>query len=84
MKTVQIFSEEYLEQCRKMTPKQIISFLEDFRNLHLGKKKQKSKLISIKIPEMMLKSFKSKAKISGLRYQTQIKVLMEQWLTKNE
>ncbi|MCK5357502.1 MAG: hypothetical protein KAI33_07000 [Elusimicrobiales bacterium] len=82
MKPVQIFSEEYLEYCKKMTPKQIISFIEDFKILHLRKEKQKSKLISIKIPEIMLKSFKSKAKISGLRYQTQIKVLMEEWLNK--
>ena len=82
MKAVQSFSKEYLEQCRKMTPKQILHFLEDFRNLHLGRDKQKSKLIRIKIPETMLKSFKSKAKLSGLRYQTQIKVLMEDWLKK--
>ena len=82
MKAVQSFSEEYLGYCKRMTPKQIISFLEDFRNLHLGKEKQKSKLISIKIPEIMLKSFKSKSEIAGMRYQTQIKVLMEEWLKK--
>ena len=82
MKAVQSFSKKYLKHCKKMTPKQIISFLEDFRNLHLGKEKQKSKLISIKIPEIMLKSFKSKAEMFGLRYQTQIKVLMEDWLSK--
>ncbi len=82
MKGRQIFSDDYLSYCKKMTSKQIISFLEDFKYLHLGKDKQKSKLISIKIPEIMLKSFKTKAKISGLRYQTQIKVLMEEWLKK--
>ena len=82
MKGRQIFSDDYLSYCKKMTSKQIISFLEDFKYLHLGKDKQKSKLISIKILEIMLKSFKAKAKISGLRYQTQIKVLMEDWLKK--
>ncbi|MEA3306953.1 MAG: CopG family antitoxin [Elusimicrobiota bacterium] len=82
MKAIQTFSEEYLKSCKAMTPKQIISFIEDFKNLHLRKDKQKSKLISIKIPETMLKLFKVKAKVSGLRYQTQIKVLMEEWLKK--
>ncbi len=82
MKSVQRFSKEYLKHCKKMTPKQIICFLEDFRKLHLGKEKQKSKLISIKIPEIMLNSFKLKAERAGARYQTQIKVLMEEWLNK--
>ncbi|MBU2530319.1 MAG: BrnA antitoxin family protein [Elusimicrobia bacterium] len=80
MKSVQIFSKDYLEYCKKMTSAQIISFLEDFRNLHLSKGKPKSRLISIKIPEIMLKSFKSKAQLSGMHYQTQIKILMEEWL----
>jgi hypothetical protein len=28
---VQYFSDEYLEQCKALTPQQIVEFLEDFR-----------------------------------------------------
>ena len=34
MKTVQFFSEEYLIECEKMTPEQIIAFLENFRKIY--------------------------------------------------
>lgn len=30
---VQYFTKEYLQQCKKMTPMQIIQFLEEFREL---------------------------------------------------
>lgn len=36
MRPVQHFTSEYLEQCRRMTPDQILRFLEDFRRLHGG------------------------------------------------
>jgi hypothetical protein len=47
-KPVQYFSDEYLEECKKMTPFQIIEFLENYRKLFLKKephilKKTKSK-----------------------------------------
>ncbi len=28
---IQYFSSEYLEQCKALTPQQIVEFLEDFR-----------------------------------------------------
>lgn len=31
MRPVQYFTDEYLEQCKQMTPEQILQFLEDFR-----------------------------------------------------
>jgi len=31
MKTIQFFSDEYLESCKKMSSQQIIEFLEGFR-----------------------------------------------------
>lgn len=80
MKTVQYLSKEYLERCALMTSEQIIQFLEDFRALHYNTKPRKSRLISIKIPENLLNTFKAKSKIHGINYQTQIKKLMEDWV----
>lgn len=93
-KTVQYFSDDYLDQCKSIKPEQIVKFLEEFRALHLRtkhvaqtphqpllkEKPTKSKLISIKIPEDLLKEFKSKAQLAGTPYQTQIKKLMRSWL----
>ncbi|MDH3672530.1 MAG: BrnA antitoxin family protein [Gammaproteobacteria bacterium] len=79
MRPTQHFSDEYLDQCRKMTVDQIIRFLDDFRRLH-GQPPKTSRLISIKVPEDLLTAFKAKAKLNGLAYQTQIKVLMKAWV----
>lgn len=78
MRPVQYFSPEYLAQCRKMTPEQIVSFLEDFRALSAAAP-TKSRLISLKVPEPLLAAFRMKAKLSGVPYQTQIKRLMTDW-----
>jgi predicted DNA binding CopG/RHH family protein len=82
MKPVQYFSEEYLEQCKEMTPDQIIRFLDDFRQLHGHRKesRSRSKLISLKVPENLLNVFKKQAALAGTPYQTQIKVLMKEWV----
>ena len=81
MKATQSFSSEYLDQCKKMTPDQIIKFIEDFRNLYsMQKRRCKTKLISIKIPEDLLQAFKFKAASINVQYQTQIKLLMNNWL----
>lgn len=63
-----------------MRPEQILQFLEDFRNLHSYDKSQRTKLISIKVPENLLNAFRAKAKVTGTPYQTQIKRLMEEWM----
>ncbi len=47
MKTVQIFSDEYLENCRKLSADDIVQFLDDFRRLHGGEKRP-SKHISMR------------------------------------
>lgn len=80
MNPVQYFSKEYVERCAGMKPEQILAFLEDFRLLHAGKEKPKSRLISIKMPEPLLAAFREKARQNGVHYQTQIKLLMEKWL----
>ena len=84
MKTVQYFSDEYLQQCRKMTPDQIVRFLDDFRQLHGAGTRSQSKLISIKVPEDLLNAFKTRAVLAGVPYQTQIKTLMKAWVTKSD
>lgn len=78
MKPVQLFSDEYLAECRKFTPEQIVNFLEDFRMLQQGSRK--SVLISIRVPEPLLNAFKAKAELSGMKYQTKIKELMSRWV----
>jgi uncharacterized protein (DUF4415 family) len=79
MRTVQRFSDEYLESCRDMTPDQIVRFLDDFRRLH-GSRPAPSKLISMKVPTDLLSAFKAKAALAGTPYQSKIKELMKAWV----
>jgi len=76
---VQLFTDEYLEQCKKMSTEQILRFLDDYRKLQAARP-CKSKLISMKIPEDLLSAFRQKAEASGSRYQTKIKELMREWV----
>lgn len=78
-KTVQYFSKEYLQRCQGMTPDQIIEYLENYRRL-VGEIPEKCQLISLKIEPSLLNSFKQKAKLEGIPYQTQIKKLMRMWV----
>lgn len=78
MKVVQYFTKEYLEQCQKMKPRDIIRFLEDYRKLQT--KPSKTKLISLKIDETLLGLFRRKADLHDIKYQTMIKKLMEDWV----
>jgi len=79
VKTLQYFSEDNLRKNRDMSPDQIVQFLDDFRQLH-GSQPSASKLISMKVPEDLLNAFKTKAKLTHTPYQTQIKVLMKNWV----
>lgn len=76
---VQRFSDEYLERCRALSPADIVRFLDDFKRIHANRE-SRSRLISLKVPEPLLAAFKTKARLGGVRYQTQIKNLMRQWL----
>ncbi|MBI2841604.1 MAG: hypothetical protein HYX75_25075 [Acidobacteria bacterium] len=80
MRPVQRFSTEYLRQCSGMEPEQIVRFLEDFRGLHSRVRSAKSRLISMRVPDPLLEAFKTKARLGGVPYQTQIKRLMQDWL----
>ena len=77
---VQFFTKEYLDHCRGMSPDQIVAFREDFRQVHAAAVKGRSKLISLKVQGPLLEAFKTKARLHGVPYQTQIKRLMEAWL----
>ncbi len=82
-KPVHYFTKEYLERCKEMTPDQILEFLENYRNLVLGKE-EKCQPISLKVEPSLLNSFKQKAKLHGTPYQTQIKKLMRQWIVEGD
>lgn len=77
---VQYFTEEYLRNCSRMTADQIVSFLDQFRLLHAAPSKPKSRLISMKVDEVLLQAFRTKSQLRGVAYQTQIKRLMREWL----
>lgn len=78
-KTIQYFTKEYLEQCSKMTPDQIIDFIENYRTL-IASKPEKCKLISLKIEPSLLQLFKRKSQLNNIPYQTKIKQLMLEWV----
>jgi len=78
VKAIQYFTDEYLEQCKKMSPDNIAEFLESFRLMHAPQ--DKTKLISIKMPESLLNAFRKKCEANNVKYQTQIKILMKKWV----
>ena len=81
MRPTQFFSKDYLERCRSMSPEQVVAFLDGFRLLHAPRQdRAKSRLISLKVPEPLLEAFRTKARLRGTPYQTQIKRLMSAWL----
>lgn len=70
-------------QVSKVTPDFLFQRLENLRfYLQLEEKKElgKSKLISMKVPEPLLEAFREKSQVLGVPYQTQIKLLMKDWL----
>jgi len=76
---VQYFSKENLERSRKLKTEEILEFLENFRLLHAGTSLP-TRLISLKIPGNLLEAFRGKCKLEGVKYQTQIKRLMSDWV----
>jgi len=76
---VQYFSDDYLARCREMSSDEVVDFLENFRLLH-GGEPLASRLISLKVPQVLLDAFRQRCRLAGVRYQTQIKRLMGEWL----
>ena len=81
MKPIQYFTDEYLAHCKTLSQTQIARFLEEFRCLHTVP--YRSKLISIKIPENLLSTFRTKCELEGIKYQTKINELMMDWISPN-
>lgn len=80
MSALQIFEDEYLERCKALSTRQIVDFLDDFRQIHCPVRKKETKLVSIKIETDLLAAFKTRAKLDGVLYQTRIKKIMREWL----
>ena len=78
MRPVQRFSDEYLKTTKDVSAEETVRFLEDFRQLHVPT--AKSRLISMRVPDPLLATFKQECARKGIRYQTQIKRLMMDWL----
>jgi predicted DNA binding CopG/RHH family protein len=78
MKPLQRFSPEYLESIRGISPDEVVRFLDEFRQIHAPNRQ--SRLISMRVPEPLLESFKARCRIEGARYQTRIKELMVEWV----
>ncbi len=81
-KAVQYLSKEYIEQTKDATVEQSLRFLEEFRLLQGAKSanEQTSTAISIRIPDQMLATLKAKAELQGIKYQTLIKKLIQDYL----
>ena len=77
---LQYFSDEALARSRKLSPEQTLRYLEGFRLLHGAPPPEKSRLISVRVPEGLLDTFKAKAARAGVPYQTQLKRLMARWV----
>jgi uncharacterized protein (DUF4415 family) len=78
MRPLQRFSAEYLESIRGISADEVAKFLDEFRQLHTPNRP--SRLISMRVPEPLLASFRAKCKLQNTRYQTRIKELMREWL----
>ncbi|MCM0605043.1 MAG: hypothetical protein KA715_03060 [Xanthomonadaceae bacterium] len=80
-KPIQYFTSQYLKNCESIEKEKIVEYLDQFQQL-IGAKKSKSKAISLRIPENLLHSFKTKSDANGIPYQTQIIQLMKNWVSK--
>ena len=77
-KTVQYFSDEYLEHCKKMSKTEIIEFLDNYQKLLFAPGELKQ--VNVRIPVNLLNAFKAKSKREGVLYQRKIKELMSEWV----
>lgn len=84
MKTVQYFSDEQLQRSSALSATEKMRFLDQYRQLHANQPRHhKSKLISLKVPEDLLENFQRHCALKGVKYQTQIKQLMREYVQQN-
>jgi len=78
---VQYFSDEQLQRSQALSATEKMRFLDEYRQLHGSRQADiKSKLISLKVPEDLLEQFKQRCAANNVKYQTQIKQLMREYL----
>ena len=77
-KTVQYFTDEYLEDCKKLSTDQILRFLDDYSKLQVAPGKLVQ--INLRVPKNVLKAFKARALRENISYQKKIKELMVAWV----
>jgi len=82
-KSIQFLTKEYLIEAQKMKKEEIIVFLDGYREMISQTQKDSSILISLKVPRSLLGTFKAKARLSNVPYQSQIKILMKNWINNN-
>lgn len=82
-KTVQFFTDTYLDECKKISNEEKLEFLDNYQRLYfqsLEARSSKTRLISVKIEESLLQAFRICALTESIPYQTQIKKLMKEWV----
>ena len=78
-KGLQKFKKKDLSQIGNTDATQIAKFLEDFQHMIAGID-DKTKMISLRVPENILSAFKFKAERRNLKYQSLIIDLMRKWI----
>lgn len=70
------------EESNKVSVDEALQFLDSFHNM-ISNKDEPSKLISLRIPENILRSLKIKAKYEGKKYQSMIIQAIREYLKKS-
>jgi uncharacterized protein (DUF4415 family) len=68
---------------KRPTATQAADFLEDYVNLIHGQD-EPTKLISLRVPANILRSFKTLASQDGRKYQSHIVQLMREWVARQQ
>jgi predicted DNA binding CopG/RHH family protein len=82
------FSKEYLERSQRMSPLEILEFLENYRDLYAEAQEEQTKAqneeneeeeIRIRLPKKLLSVFRTQAYLAGVTEQAQIQRLIRDW-----
>ena len=79
-RAVQLFSDDYLRECQKVSLEDRIKFVEDLRRLAYASAPEKNVLISMRIGDRLLKAFQNRCKRENIPYQQKIRALMRDYL----
>ena len=74
--------QKNLPKTPKLTTEQVVQFLDDFQNLVQNTQENKSTLISLRVPQGLLRTFRVMADQQGVPYQSLIKDLMRAYVSK--